>query len=50
MDKRKYNKGTQGKKGGTGSPSLVEEKTKALVINKSWERILAKFDKKNKTQ
>ena len=49
MDRRKYNKGIKGNKGGTGRPTLVDEKTRALVITKSWDRILKKFEKKNKS-
>lgn len=36
-------KGRSGRKGGT------DEHIRNLVVNKSWERILAKFEKKNKT-
>ena len=43
MDGRKNNKGT---KGNRGRPSMINEHTRALVINKSWERIYKKLDSK----
>ena len=48
MDKRKNNNGNTGNSGG-GRPSMRDERVIALVVNKSWNRILEKFDKKNKT-
>jgi len=44
MDGRVNNKGTKGNK---GRPSLVIEHTRSLVINKSWERLLKLFEKKD---
>ncbi|MBS1516613.1 MAG: hypothetical protein JSS91_00840 [Bacteroidetes bacterium] len=39
MDGRSNNKGNKGNKGGIGRPSLIDEQTRALVLNKSWDRI-----------
>lgn len=39
MDGRSNNKGNIGNKGGKGRPSLIDEQTRALVLNSSWQRI-----------
>lgn len=46
MDGRVNNKGTKGHKGSGGRPTLIDEKTRADVLNKSWTRILKKLDNK----
>ena len=38
-----------GVKGKSGRKSDVDERIRSLVINKSWDRILKKFEKKNPT-
>lgn len=49
MPAPKGNKNAKGNKGGTGRPSLVDEVVRADVVNRSWNRIKAKFTKKKKT-
>lgn len=44
MDGRKNNKGTEGNKGGTGRPSLVDEKLRAAVIDKCWDILNTALD------
>lgn len=46
MDGRVNNKGTKGHKGAGGRPTLIDEITRADVLNKSWSRILKKLDSK----
>jgi len=43
MDGRKNNKGIKGNKGGTGRPSLIDEQTRADVLNNCWDRILKRL-------
>ena len=43
MDGRINNKGTKGHKGGTGRLSLIDEKTRADLLNNCWERILKRL-------
>lgn len=45
---QKGHKLSVGNKGGTGRPSLVVDKVRAAVINKSWEKCLKWIEKKDK--
>lgn len=50
MDGRVNNKGTKGHKGSGGRPSLIDEKTRADVLNNCWDRILKRLVSKTETE